>query len=150
MNLSVAIDIAVPTQDVWNAVTDIEGASERISAIESVEVLHKPASGLRGLKWSETRVMYGKSATEIMEICEVDDGRSYKTIAHNHGMKYESEIEVSPAASGSTLRMAFQGTAETFAAKVFSTILTPLFKSSLKKALAKDLADIKASLEKRS
>jgi len=48
---------------IWAAITDIENASETISGIENIEVLEKPANGLVGLKWRETRMLFGKPAT---------------------------------------------------------------------------------------
>jgi hypothetical protein len=47
---------------VWAAITDIENASEIISGIENIEILEKPANGLVGLRWRETRKLFGKSA----------------------------------------------------------------------------------------
>ena len=41
---------------VWAAIIDIENASEIISGIEGIEVVAKPAAGLVGLKWRETRM----------------------------------------------------------------------------------------------
>ena len=44
---------------IWAAITNIENASETISGIENIEVLEKPANGLAGLKWRETRMLLG-------------------------------------------------------------------------------------------
>jgi hypothetical protein len=48
---------------IWAAVTDIEGAAESIRGIERIEIVEKPKIGLVGLKWRETRVLFGKPAT---------------------------------------------------------------------------------------
>ena len=48
---------------IWAAITNIENASETISGIEKIEVLEKPANGLVGLRWRETRMLFGKPAT---------------------------------------------------------------------------------------
>src|SRR4051812_40642248 len=45
---------------IWAAITNIENASEFISGIKSIEVVEKPANGLVGLKWRETRMLFGK------------------------------------------------------------------------------------------
>ena len=48
---------------VWAAITDIENAAAIISGIKKIEILEKPASGLVGLRWRETRILFGDSAT---------------------------------------------------------------------------------------
>ena len=45
---------------IWAAITNIENASQTISGIENIEVLEKPANGLVGLRWRETRMLFGK------------------------------------------------------------------------------------------
>ena len=47
----------------WAAITNIANASEIISGIKSIEVLEKPANGLVGMRWRETRILFGKPAT---------------------------------------------------------------------------------------
>lgn len=48
-------------KSVWNTITDIENAPQTISGIEKVEILEKPASGMVGFKWRETRTMFGQT-----------------------------------------------------------------------------------------
>jgi len=67
--LACQINIAAPSALVWSVVTDIERAAENIPAIKSVEILDGPRTG-KGLRWRETRVMFGREATEVMEIAE--------------------------------------------------------------------------------
>jgi hypothetical protein len=43
--------------------TDIENASKIISGIDKIEVVEKPTHGLVGLRWRETRMLFGKPAT---------------------------------------------------------------------------------------
>ncbi|MBK9193599.1 MAG: hypothetical protein IPO17_01150 [Flavobacteriales bacterium] len=48
---------------VWAATTDIERFAQVLSGVEKIEVVEKPATGLVGLKWKETRILFGKPAT---------------------------------------------------------------------------------------
>src|SRR5690349_3854396 len=48
---------------VWAAITDIENASEIVSGILKIEVVEKPASGLTGLRWRETRMLFDEPTT---------------------------------------------------------------------------------------
>ncbi len=68
MKLKVEITINGTKEQIWKVITDIEGSVETISAIEKIEILEQPESGVLGLKWEETRTMFGKSATEVMWI----------------------------------------------------------------------------------
>ena len=47
---------------IWAAITNIENAAAFISGIEKIEVVEKPAHGLVGLKWRESRTLFGKPA----------------------------------------------------------------------------------------
>lgn len=66
MELSTQININQPIEKVWKKITDIENSANFIEGITKVEVLEKPKDTLLGFKWKETRVMFGKEATEIM------------------------------------------------------------------------------------
>src|ERR1700742_2464339 len=64
---------------IWAAITDIENASETISGIENIEVIEKPASGLVGLKWRETRMYFGKPTAVEKWITDAAENEFYKT-----------------------------------------------------------------------
>ena len=66
MKLKAEIMIDGTKEQIWEVITDIEGSVETISAIEKIDILDKPVSGFLGLKWEETRTMFGKEATEVM------------------------------------------------------------------------------------
>lgn len=54
MKVSVDIEIAVPKEVLWSAITDIENCSKMISSIIDLQILRQPEDGLVGLKWKET------------------------------------------------------------------------------------------------
>ena len=60
MEAEVKTIINADRKSVWNTITNIENAAQSISAIEKVEVLEKPTSGMVGFKWRETRTMFGQ------------------------------------------------------------------------------------------
>lgn len=145
--VSVDVLIDAPPPVVWSLVTDIEGAAATISAIETVEVLERPEHGMRGLRWRETRKMYGKRATETMWITGVNEGSSYETEARSHGSIYRTRVAVSEDPGGAQLRMRFSAEPTTFATRIVSLLLGPLIARSVRSALLKDLRDIKAAAE---
>jgi len=63
MNVEVKVTINATRTAIWNAITNIENAAQFIIGIEKIEVVEKPANGLVGLKWRETRIYFGKPAT---------------------------------------------------------------------------------------
>ena len=64
---------------VWAAITNIENAAEIISGIKKIEVVERPASGLVGLRWRETRMLFDKPATVEKWITDAAENEFYKT-----------------------------------------------------------------------
>lgn len=147
MKISVHTDINATKAAVWETITNIEGAAERISGIQKIEVLEKPKSGLVGLKWKEERIMFGKTATEVMWVTAATEQKSYDVRAESHGMIYESQLRLEEAGNGTRLTMEFGGTPQTFMARVMGVLMSPFFKKATIKALQQDMDDIKASVE---
>lgn len=148
MNIRVATTINAPTEQVWAAVSDIEHGSQRLSGIVTLSVLEKPESGLIGLKWSETRVMFGQEATETMTITDAEEGRQYTTRAESHGSVYLTKMEVTELSGGQTnLAIVFDAKPQSAFAWVVSLLMAPLITGSTTKALRRDLDDIRRSVE---
>jgi hypothetical protein len=133
---------------IWAAITDIENASKTISGIENIEVLEKPASGLVGLKWRETRMLFGKPATAEKWITDAAENEFYKTRAESDGFVFLSTISISESSSGSmTLTSSHDSQPQSIIAKFMSIPMGLLFKGVAKKALLQDLNDIKSAVE---
>ncbi|NVK11062.1 MAG: SRPBCC family protein [Gammaproteobacteria bacterium] len=140
--------IGASAEAVWSAITDFEHCDRRISGITRVEVLHRPSSGeLVGLVWRETRLMYGKEATEEMRIVESVEGEYYVAEASNHGALYRSKFSVKPTTHGCDLSMSFEAEAQTWFAKIMNVIFSRMMRKSLLTMIEKDLADIAKSVE---
>jgi hypothetical protein len=148
MNAKTEITVQAPKRAVWNAITDIQNAPKRISGIQKIEILEQPASGLVGLKWRETRTMFGKQATEVMWITEAVSESHYQTRAESHGSIYVSRMSVADRPGGTQLGMEFTCEPQSFGAKVMTALLGWMMKGACSKAMQKDLADIKQSVEK--
>jgi len=147
MQLSVQIQIDGSREEIWKVITDIENCADRISGIEEVEILEKPEAGLVGLKWKETRTMFGKTATEVMWITDVVENESYDVRAESHGSVYRSKLSIALKDSVHVLRMGFGAEAQSLIVKLMSAIMGVFFKGATKKALLKDLEDIKSAVE---
>jgi hypothetical protein len=133
---------------IWAAITNIENASEIISGIENIEVLEKPANGLVGLKWRETRMLFGKSATAEKWITDAAENEFYKTRAEDQGFVYLTTISISESSGGITLTSSHDSKPQGIVAKLLSIPML-LFKGVAKKALLQDLNDIKSAVEQK-
>ena len=132
---------------VWAAITNIENASETISGIESIEVVQKPANGLVGLRWRETRMLFGKPATAEKWITDAVENEFYKTRAEDNGFVFLSTMSLSESSGGITLTSSHDFRPQGFIARLQSLPMELLFKGVAKKAILQDLIDIKSAVE---
>jgi hypothetical protein len=149
MLVEVQVAINGSRSAIWAAITDIENAAKILSGVLKIEVLEKPASGLVGLKWRETRMLFGKPATADKTITEAVENEFYKTHAEDGGFVFLSTIRISEGTGGMTLSSIHQTKALGFMARLMALPMF-LFKGVAKRALMQDLIDIKAAVEKES
>jgi len=133
---------------IWAAITNIEDAAETISGIKSIEVLERPASGLVGLKWRETRMLFGKPATADKWITDAAENEFYKTRAESDGFVFTSTMSISESGHGIMLTSAHDSKPQGIIARVLSIPMALLFKGVATKALLQDLNDIKSAVER--
>ncbi|MDA8792758.1 SRPBCC family protein [Bacteriovoracaceae bacterium] len=133
-------------EKVWDVVTDLEQAKDRIESIKEIEVLNKSDSGFVGTKWKETRDMFGKEAVETMWIIEAKEYEYYISEARNTGTLYHSTIRLEEESKGVRLHMSFTAKPESLFAKLLSPLMF-FMKGMIRKAFIKDLEDIKKYLE---
>lgn len=145
MKITDTIDVAAPREKVFALFCDIPNAAEHISGIDSIEVIEGDRFGV-GFKWREKRTMMGKEATEEMWVVDFQPDSSYTVEAASHGMHYRTEITFEDRAPGTTVTQTFTGTPVSTVAKLMTPIAW-LFKAPTKKALRKDLEELKSLLE---
>jgi Polyketide cyclase / dehydrase and lipid transport len=136
---------------IWAAITDIENASKIISGIKKIEVLEKPAKGLVGLKWRETRMLFGEPASADKWITDAAENEFYKTRAEDLGFVFVttmriSENGISENGGGMTLTSSHDSQPQGIVARLKSIPMF-LFKGVMKKAILQDLNDIKTAVE---
>ena len=105
---------------IWAAITNIENASETISGIENIEILEKPANGLVGLRWRETRMLFGKPATAEKWITDAAENEFYKTRAESDGFVFLSTMIISENGGGITLTSSHNSKPQSIVAKLMS------------------------------
>jgi hypothetical protein len=148
MLVEVQLAISGSKEAVWAAITDIENASKIISGIEKIEVVEKPAIGLVGLRWRETRMLFGKPATVEKWITDAAENAFYTTRAEDGGFVFLTTMRISDNNNGSiTLSSSHDSQPQTFVARLMSIPMRLLFKGVLKKAIRQDVNDIKSGVE---
>lgn len=148
MRVTVQVAIDGSKTAIWEAMNNIENASKIITGIESIELLEKPMTGIIGLKWRETRFYFGELATIEKQITEAVENQFYKTKAESDGFLFLSTTTISDENGVQTLISVHEYFPQGFAAKLKSLPMF-LFKGVIKKALLKDLNDIKSFVERK-
>lgn len=145
MQIHVSRTIPAAPEQVFAAATDVVGAPRRIDGIESTELLTDGPVGL-GTRFRETRVMFGKEATEEMEVVGFDPPRSWSLAAESCGCKYLTEIRFVPDGAGTRIEMDFGGEPQTFLARIMGAVMAPLMRGTMVKCLEQDLESLERSL----
>lgn len=152
MQLDLSRHIAADPETVWAVLTNIPEAPRMLRGVRSVEILtEQPYEP--GLRWRETRTMFGMKATEEMMVLASEPPHSTTIVAQNGGTEYKTVFTVTPDADGgSTLRMRFGAeTAHTPAvSRVVMALMGGIAERSTRKTMEQDLADIAAEAESRA
>lgn len=144
--VAVEREVAAPAETVWAIVTDLDRTAEVISSIVALERTDGGDGFGVGTAWKETRVMFGREATESMEVTEIDEGRSYVVESLSRGLLYRSIMRVEPTGESCHVAWEFGAEAQSTGAKLMS-VVGKLFEGSMRKALLRDLDDIAAAAE---
>ncbi len=145
--IAVSRFVAAPPERVWEVVTDLENAVGVLSGVTAVERLDGGEGFAVGTRWRETRTMFGREATEVMEVTAIDPGRAYTVAADGRGARYRSTVSVTPAGEGSTLAMTFGAEPRGVVGKILAATIGRLFAGPTRKALRQDLDDIAKAVE---
>lgn len=137
--------VAAPPTRVFAVFADIPRAADHVEAITGVEMLSSGEVGA-GTRWRETRLMHGRSETLELAVERFEPPLRYSVVADAHGTHYESTFEFQPEGDGTRVRMHFAGEARRPLAKVLALLTWPLM-GGMKRAMAKDLADLKRVVE---
>lgn len=154
MNIIVSETVNAPIDRVFAITSDIPNSAACIGAIESIETLNQapPAPDNlgpvgKGYAWRETRIMFGKKASEDMSITAWSPPDAYTAEARSHGSHYVSVLSFEAIDEQTTrITMTFGATPETLTAKIMLKVFAAMSKK-ITKCLEDDLRDIKAAAE---
>lgn len=143
--------VDAPAAAVWAVLTDLAAADRTLSGVDSVEILTDGPYAV-GTRWRETRTMFGRSASEEMEVAEVEEMRRTVVVAQNGGVAYRTVFELTEKpGSGTDLSMVFGATMpeQRGLKKVLFQLMGRLGLAATRKAMEKDLQDIAAAAAAR-
>jgi hypothetical protein len=146
MQIHVTKQIAAPVAIVFDVFSDITKIDERISGITKVVMLSDMKRGV-GVRWRETRVIFGQEATEEMEISDFKINQSYDVVSSSRGTDYHIRHTFTPKDGGTQVDMIFSSKPTSFPAKLISP-LGFLFKGATRKMLESDLDELKVLCER--
>lgn len=141
--------VAAPREHVWAVITDLDAAPDVIGGITSIERLEGDGFDV-GTRWRETRTMFGREASETMEVTAVDPPSSYVVEADGQGAHYRTEFTLVPDDAGTTVRMTFGAQPSGLVGKVLGATMGRLFAGATRKAIEADLDDIARAAEART
>jgi hypothetical protein len=137
--------IAADPARVFALASDLPNAPKFIPGIKRMEMLTSGPVG-KGTKFRETRIMFGKEATETMEMIEFEPGKSYSIGCESCGVRYLTRMDFKPEGAWTRVEMHTSITPVSLMAKLMSP-LSVVMKGMMRKALDGDLESLKKAAE---
>ncbi|WP_084039528.1 SRPBCC family protein [Demequina sp. NBRC 110053] len=135
---------------VWRIITDLDRASTVMTNIVKVERLE--GSGYEvGVRWRETRRIFGKEETEEMWVAAVDEPRTTTVAARSGSTSYTTVFRCEPSSLGTTLHVDFAAadSGQGVGKRLAWAVLGRVGMKATEKALVQDLDDIAKAAEAR-
>lgn len=147
----VSREVEAPAGHVWAILTDLERSPQVISAIAEIERVDDGEGFGVGTRWRETRHMFGRGATEVMQVTAVEPGRAYTVEAEGGDGTYRSVMQVEPLGGHrSRLSMSFAHEAGSWLSSALAATVGRVFAGATRRALLRDLDDIATAAERTS
>lgn len=148
MDMIVSRDIAAEPAAVWAVITDLDATEQMLSGVQRIERLDDGSGFGVGTCWRETRTMFGREATERLQVTAIEPGSSYTVVAISGNTVYTSTLRVEPTGEGSArLTMTFAAQPSGATTRLLAATIGRLFQGATRKMLQRDLADIATAAE---
>lgn len=140
-----SIEVKATPERTFAAFTDLRNAAGRVRGIKKLDVLTDGPIG-KGTRFRETRVMFGREATEEMEITDFQPGKSYTVGGISCGAEFATTFRFTPASGGTRVEfeLAFRPVS------VFAKLMAPLsgmMMGPMKKVVEQDMDDMRKIAE---
>lgn len=97
-NFQLRKTVNAPVEKTFQLFSDFPNAATRVDGIEKVEMLTDGPVCV-GTKFKETRVMFGREATEEMEVTQFETNKLYTIAANSCGARFESTFNFDQSAT---------------------------------------------------
>ena len=147
-NLKLSSFVNAPVDVVFDKHTDFGKAADIVENIVNVEMLTDGPVG-KGTRFRETRIMFGREATEELEVTEFQPQRRCTVSADSCGSHFQSTFHFTPQNGGTLVEMEMV----TKANSLFARLMWPVGKlmmPTMKKMMQSDMDQVKAACENRS
>lgn len=149
--VSVARRVEASVPAVWEVVTDLDVAADRLSQVVQLDRLTAGPYDV-GTRWRETRRMMGRSETQEMTVVENDPERRTVTEAEDAGTRYRTEISLTPLDDGRATQLTIRFLAWAVAdpsrlQRLALTVVGPLARTLSERTLRTELDDIASAAQ---
>jgi len=144
--VKVSGQIAAPVERVFQMFTDIEHGAEHVTSIRKIETLTTGPFSL-GTRWQETRDLLGRLDDAEMQITAFELNRTYTVTHHKAGTRIDATFTFEPMAGGTTVSIEFGVGGHGLPPGLLSPVEWAM-SGKVRDVLSRDLADLKAAVEK--
>ncbi len=144
--VKVSSQIAAPVERVFQMFTDIEHGAEHVTGIKKIETLTTGPFSL-GTRWQETRDLLGRLDDAEMEVTAFELNRTYTVTHHKAGTRIDATFTFEPLDGGTTVSIEFGLGGHGLPPGLLSPLEWAM-SGKVRDVLSRDLADLKAAIEK--
>lgn len=137
--------VAAPVAEVFGIYADFANAALRIDGIETIELLTDGPIGV-GTRFRETRIMFGRPSSEVMETTEFIPNQTYTVEAFACGAHFQTVYQFKPVDGGTAVGVELSTRNVSWFAKLMSP-LGFLMAGSMKKCFESDIDQLKQLCE---
>jgi len=140
--------IHAPIDRVWDIITDLDYAHEVMDAIVKIERVEGEGYEV-GVRWRETRRMWGREETEEMWVAVVEEPRTTEVRAESRGTQYVTVFTLEEVEDGTRIVIDFSADTPDpgLAQRIGWAVFGRAGMKATRKALEKDLDDIARAVE---
>lgn len=146
MQITVEIIVSSSLEKAFAVFTDFPNAATIVSAIDQVDMLTPGPVGV-GTRFTETRTMMGKSASEDMTVSVFNPSQRCVLTAFSNGTHYETAFTFAKSGDATLATVTFTATPKTFLSRILNALMGPLLGKSIRKMLEQDMLDRKKAAE---
>ncbi len=144
--VKVSNDIGASVEAVFARFTDVQVSPAHVSGIKDVQLLTHGAFG-PGTRWHETRKVLGRLDEAEMEVTAFEKNRTYTITHHKGGVRIDTVFTFEPIPTGTRVSIEFGLNDHGLPPGLLSPLEWAIA-GTVRDVLTKDLADLKASVER--